>query len=153
MLHILALSYSITRYFYSQVQGSTLYYVWDFIRVTDVSRLYLVHISGLWDSPLLLYNHCTSLFTAARHCRRHLHKAATVKFSYSHSQDKIRTDSDKHIHKKKEKEHAFILCRCHFNQCRCHFNQRTVLPTRKWQLEESQQKLNVFWNSTQLSYT
>jgi hypothetical protein len=29
--------------------------------------------------------------------------------------------------KKKEKENAFLLCRCHFNQ-------RTVLPTRGWQL-------------------
>jgi len=34
----------------------------------DVSGLYLVHISGLWDSSLLLHNHCTPLFTAARHC-------------------------------------------------------------------------------------
>jgi len=81
-----------------------------------VSGLYLVRISGLWDSSLLSHNHYTSLRTAARHCYRHLHKASTVKFSYSHSPDKIRTSSDKHIHKKKEKESTLVLCRCHFNQ-------------------------------------
>jgi len=54
------------------------------------SNLWIVGFLNTVTQPL----HITT--PAARHCCLRLHKATTVKFSYPHSPDKIRTGSDKH---------------------------------------------------------
>jgi hypothetical protein len=66
----------------------------------DISRLYLVQLSGLWGSSSLWHNYCcTQLHTGTHSCRL-LH---TTTYSYTHCAGEIRTGSGKYIKKKERK--------------------------------------------------